>query len=82
MILEIQNIYTKYLGEANKVDRKCNKRRIFVLELEWELSMSNNEKTGSFTFSSTDCKSLTLQKNDLQTIKLGFFDIGYMFIIY
>lgn len=44
MILNIRNIYTKYLGQANKADKKCNNIYTCKLKLEKELYINNKEK--------------------------------------
>lgn len=44
MILDIQNIYTKYLDQANKADKNCDKIRTYALKLEQEFYISNKGK--------------------------------------
>ncbi len=44
MILDMQNIYTKYLDQANKVDKEYNEICIYMLELEQELLISNKKR--------------------------------------
>lgn len=44
MILDMQNIYTKYLDKANKADKKCNKIHICILKLEQNFHINNKEK--------------------------------------
>ncbi len=44
MILDIRNIYTKYLNQTNHVDEQCKEIRTIALRLEQELQISNNER--------------------------------------
>ena len=43
MILNIQNIYIKYLDQVKKVYKKCNKIYICTLKLEQKLYTSNKK---------------------------------------
>ncbi len=44
MILDMRNIYTEYLNQANHADEQCTEFRTIALGLEQELQISNNEK--------------------------------------
>ncbi len=44
MILDMRNIYTKYLNQANHANKQCKKIQTIALRLEQELQISNNEK--------------------------------------
>ncbi len=44
MILDMRNIYTKYLNQANHVDKQCKEIQTIALGLEQELQISNNER--------------------------------------
>ena len=44
MILDMRNIYTKYLNQANHADEQCREIRTIALRLEQELQISNNER--------------------------------------
>ncbi len=44
MILDIYNIYTKYLNQVNYADEQCKDIRTIALELKQELQISNNER--------------------------------------
>ncbi len=44
MILDMQSIYTKYLDQANKADKKRDEIHTRALGLEQELHISNEEK--------------------------------------
>lgn len=43
-MLDIQNIYTQYLDQANKMDEKYNEIRICPLELKQKLHISNEKR--------------------------------------
>ena len=49
MILDICNIYIKYLNQANHVDKQCKKIRTIALRLEQKLQISNNKKQEAIT---------------------------------
>ena len=53
MILDMRTIYTKYLNQANKVDKQCNQILTVALELEQQLQISNNERTEAITLLET-----------------------------
>ncbi len=44
MILDMCNIYTEYLNQANHADEQCKEIRTIALGLEQELQISNNER--------------------------------------
>ncbi len=44
MILDMCNIYTEYLNQANHADEQCKKIQTIALRLEQELQISNNER--------------------------------------
>lgn len=44
MILDMRNIYTKYLDPANKIIKKCNKIQLYALRLKQELYISNGKR--------------------------------------
>ena len=44
IMLDMRYIYTKYLNEANKTDKKCDEIYICALGLEQELYISNKER--------------------------------------
>lgn len=44
MILDIHNIYTKYLNQANYTNNHCKKIRTIDLRLEQKHQISNNER--------------------------------------
>lgn len=44
IIFDMQNNYTKYLDQINKVDKKRNKIRICALKLEQKLYISNKKR--------------------------------------
>ena len=44
MILDIRNIYTKYLDQANKADKERYEIYTFALRLEQELYINNEER--------------------------------------
>ncbi len=44
MILDIRNIYIKYLNQTNHTDKQCKEIRTITLRLEQELQISNNER--------------------------------------
>ncbi len=44
MILDMRNIYTEYLNQANHADEQCKEIRTIALGLEQELQISNNER--------------------------------------
>ena len=49
MILDMRNIYTKYLNQANHADKQCNEIQTIALGLEQELKISNNERQKTIT---------------------------------
>ena len=49
MILDMRNIYTEYLNQANHADEQCNEIRTIALGLEQELQISNNERQEAIT---------------------------------
>ena len=49
MILDMRNIYTKYLNQANHANKQCKEIRIIVLGLEQELQISNNKRQEAIT---------------------------------
>ena len=49
MILDIRNIYTKYLNQANHANKQCKEIRTIALGLEQELQISNNERQEAIT---------------------------------
>ena len=44
MILDMRNIYTKYLNQANHADKQCKEIQTIALGLEQELQISNNKR--------------------------------------
>ena len=44
IIFNMWNIYIKYLGQANKLNKKYNEIHIWTLKLEQKLYISNYEK--------------------------------------
>lgn len=44
IILDMQNVYIKYLNHANKVNKKCDEIYTCTLKLEQKLHISNKEK--------------------------------------
>ena len=44
MILDIRNIYTKYLKQTNHTNKQCKEIRTIALRLEQKLQISNNER--------------------------------------
>ena len=50
MILDIQNIYTKYLNKANKIDKKRDEIHSCALGLEQKFYISNKEKERAVFF--------------------------------
>ncbi len=44
MILDIRNIYTKYLNQINYADKQCKEIQTIALGLEQELQISNNKR--------------------------------------
>ncbi len=44
MILDMCNIYTKYLNQAKHADEQCKEIRTIALELEQEFQISNNKR--------------------------------------
>ena len=44
MILDMRNIYTEYLNQANHADEQCKEIRTIALRLEQELQISNNKR--------------------------------------
>ncbi len=44
MILDMHNIYTKYLNQANHADEQCKEIQTITLGLEQELQISNNKR--------------------------------------
>lgn len=44
MILDMWSIYTKYLDQANKANKKCNEICTCILGLDQELYISNKER--------------------------------------
>ena len=49
MILDMRNIYTKYLNQANHADELCKEIRTIALGLEQELHISINERQKAIT---------------------------------
>ncbi len=49
MILDMRNIYTKYLNQANHADEQCKEIWTIALGLEQELQISNNERQEAIT---------------------------------
>ena len=49
MILDMRNIYTKYLNQANHANKQCKEIRTIALGLEQELQISNNERQEAIT---------------------------------
>ena len=49
MILNIHNIYTKYLNQANHADNQCKEIQIITLGLEQKLQISNNKSQEAIT---------------------------------
>ena len=50
MILDMQSIYTKYLDQANKADKKHNEIYTRILRLEQELHIRNEEREQAVSF--------------------------------
>ena len=50
MILDMQSIYTKYLDQANKVDKERDEIHTYALELEQELHISNENREQAVSF--------------------------------
>ena len=44
MILDMRNIYTKYLNQANHADKQCKEIQTIALGLEQELQINNNKR--------------------------------------
>ena len=44
MILDMRNIYSKYLNQANHANEQCKIIRTIAPGLEQELQMNNNER--------------------------------------
>ena len=44
MILNMRNIYTKYLNQINQADKQCKKFETITLGLEQEFQINNNER--------------------------------------
>lgn len=61
MILNMYTIYTKYLNEANHINKQYNQISIITLTLQQELQISNNEMT----------KAITLL--EVQIVKLNYY---------
>ena len=49
MILDIYNIYTKYLNQVNHTNKQYNQIQTIALGLEQELQISNNKKQEAIT---------------------------------
>ena len=49
MILDMRNIYTEYLNQANHADKQCKEIRTIALGLEQELQISNNKRQEAIT---------------------------------
>lgn len=49
MILDMRNIYIKYLNLANHANKQCKKIRTIALMLEQELQISNNKRQETIT---------------------------------
>ena len=44
MILDMQSIYSKYLDQVNKADKKCDEVHTCALGLKQELYINNEER--------------------------------------
>ena len=53
MILDMCNIYIKYLNQANHADKQCKKIQTIALGLEQELQISNNNRQEAITLLET-----------------------------
>lgn len=60
IILDMQNIYIEYLNQANKVNKKCDEIRTYVLELEQELILAMTKKNRQFFSLTIDYQSQIL----------------------
>lgn len=64
IILDMQRIYTEYLKEVNKANKKFDKICIYILRLEQKLYINNKIKIDSFFSSAINCKGQMLKKKD------------------
>ena len=50
MILDMQNIYIKYLNQTNKTDKKYDEILIYILKLEQTFYINNKKKEQTVFF--------------------------------
>ena len=69
MILDMCNIYTKYLNQANHADKQCKKIRTIALGLEQELQISNNERQEAITLFKAQVAKSNQYKKIIDTLQ-------------
>ena len=69
MILDMRNIYTKYLNQANHANKQCKEIRTIALGLEQELQISNNEKQEAITLLGSQVAKSNQYKKIIDTLQ-------------
>ena len=69
MILDMRNIYTEYLNQANHANEQCKEIRIIALGLEQELQISNNERQEAITLLEAQVAKSNQYKKIIDTLQ-------------
>ena len=69
MILDMRNIYTKYLNQANHADKQCKKIQTIALGLEQELQISNNKIQEAITLLEAQVAKSNQYKRIIDTLQ-------------
>ena len=69
MILDMRNIYTKYLNQANHADKQCKEIQTIALGLEQELQISNNERQEAITLLEAQVAKSNRYKKIIDTLQ-------------
>ena len=69
MILDMRNIYIKYLNQANHADKQCKEIQTIALGLEQELQISNNERQEAITLLEAQVAKSNQYKKIIDTLQ-------------
>ncbi len=72
MILNISNIYTKYLNQANYANKLCKEIQTIILGLEQEFGISNNERQEAIILLKTQVANSNQYKRIINTLQNSF----------
>ncbi len=72
MILDMRNIYTEYLNQANHADERCKEIRTIALGLEQELQISNNERQEAIILLEAQVAKLNQYKRIIDILQNSF----------